>query len=164
MRDPNVVLRAASLCDDLGIDAISAGGTLAWAMECRERGVDLGVPAEAIPRWGDGEALLRTLRAIGAREGLGDLLAEGSRAASARVGQGSGAWAAAARINQIKKRFNMAQGWTRALDTLPPRLLQAGGEQPPIDPGWLERQIAAYYAVRGWDGEGRPAEVSTLQH
>ena len=91
--DPNVVLRASALCDDLGMDAISAGGTIAWAMECRERGVDLGVPADEIPRWGDGAALLRTLRQIGAREGLGDLLAEGSRAAAARVGQGSDAWA-----------------------------------------------------------------------
>ena len=91
--DPNVVLRAAALCDELGCDAISAGGTIAWAMECRDRGVDLGVPPDEIPRWGDGAALLRTLRQIGAREGLGDLLAEGSRAAAERVGQGSDGWA-----------------------------------------------------------------------
>jgi aldehyde:ferredoxin oxidoreductase len=91
--DPNVVLRASALCDDLGIDAISAGGTVAWAMECGERGIDLGVTADEIPRWGDGAALLRTLRQIGMREGLGDLLAEGSRAAAARVGQGSETWA-----------------------------------------------------------------------
>ena len=64
--DPNDVLRASALCDELGMDAISAGGTVAWAMECRERGVDLGVPADEIPRWGDGAAVLRTLTQIGA--------------------------------------------------------------------------------------------------
>jgi aldehyde:ferredoxin oxidoreductase len=261
--DPNVVLRAAALCDDLGIDAISAGGTVAWAMECRERGVDLGVPAEEVPPWGDGAALLRALDQIGRREGLGDLLAEGTRAAAARAGQGSEQWAmhvkglelpgydprrlqtlalglavaargachnrssayevdlsdrldsdadarerakaaaaaedqaalldsltlckflrhalrnvheegaalhravtglpttadelraAGARITEVKKRFNLAQGWTRALDTLPPRLL-SGGDGPHIDPSWLHHQIDAYYAVRGWDAEGRP--------
>ncbi len=91
--DPNVVLRAAALCDSLGIDAISAGGTVAWAMECGEHGIDLtpwGAPA---PAFGDGAALLDTLRAIGERRGLGDVLAEGSRRAAEIVGQGSDGWA-----------------------------------------------------------------------
>jgi aldehyde:ferredoxin oxidoreductase len=66
--------------------------------------------------------------------------------------------AAGARISDVKKRFNVAQGWTRALDTLPPRLLEADGEGPHIDPAWLERQIEAYYAVRGWDSNGWPIE------
>jgi aldehyde:ferredoxin oxidoreductase len=66
---------------------------------------------------------------------------------------------AGARIGEVKKRFNLAQGWTRALDTLPPRLLQSQSDDngSNIDPLWLERQIAAYYAARGWDQEGRPA-------
>jgi hypothetical protein len=34
-------------------------------------------------------------------------------------------------------------------------------EPPQIDPAWLERQIAAYYAARGWDQEGRPAGRAT---
>ena len=71
---------------------------------------------------------------------------------------------AGARIGEVKKRFNLAQGWTRALDTLPPRLLdvniqQTDGDRPHIDPAWLERQIAAYYVARGWDSQGRPAAI-----
>jgi aldehyde:ferredoxin oxidoreductase len=88
--DPDAVVEASSLCDDLGIDTISAGGTIAWAMECAERGV-LDAPWL---RFGDGEALLRALREIGSGEGLGRLLALGSRAASEIVGQGSDAFAA----------------------------------------------------------------------
>ena len=83
--DPDAVLGASSLCDELGIDTISAGGTLAWAMECAERGL---IEASWL-RFGDPEALTRALTEIGTRTGLGDLLAEGSRAAAHVVGQGS---------------------------------------------------------------------------
>jgi aldehyde:ferredoxin oxidoreductase len=91
--DPNTVLRAAARCDALGIDAISAGGTVAWAMECREHGVDLSPWGGPAPTFGDGEALLAALDATGHRRGLGNLLAEGSRRAAEVVGQGSDGWA-----------------------------------------------------------------------
>src|SRR5215207_8322253 len=87
--DPDAVLAASALCDDLGIDTISAGGTLAWAMECVERGL---IDAPWL-RFGDGEALMRGVEEIGAREGLGDLLSEGSRRAATEVGGGSAAFA-----------------------------------------------------------------------
>ena len=87
--DPDAVLAASARCDDLGLDTISAGGTIAWAMECAERGL---IDAPWL-RFGDGDALLKALDQIGAREGLGDLLAEGSRRAAQRVGQGSAAFA-----------------------------------------------------------------------
>jgi aldehyde:ferredoxin oxidoreductase len=80
--DPDAVLSASERCDALGLDTISAGGTIAWAMECAERGL---IDAPWL-RFGDGDALLRALDEIGARTGLGDLLAEGSRRASADVG------------------------------------------------------------------------------
>jgi aldehyde:ferredoxin oxidoreductase len=80
--DPDAVLSASERCDALGLDTISAGGTIAWAMECAERGL---IDAPWL-RFGDGDALLRALDEIGARTGLGELLAEGSRRASAEVG------------------------------------------------------------------------------
>ncbi len=83
--DPDAVLAASARCDDLGLDTISAGGTIAWAMECAERGL---IDAPWL-RFGDADALLKALDQIGAREGLGDLLAEGSRAAAAQIGHGS---------------------------------------------------------------------------
>jgi aldehyde:ferredoxin oxidoreductase len=86
--DPNDVIRAARLCDELGLDSISAGGTLAWAMECVERGM-----LDGGPRFGDAGAVHETLRAIAERSGIGGLLAEGSRRAAAHLGSGSEAWA-----------------------------------------------------------------------
>src|SRR5829696_7059823 len=87
--DPDAVLAASALCDDLGIDTISAGGTIAWAMECAERGI---IDAPWL-RFGDARALLRALGEIGRREGLGELLAEGSKRASEEVGGESAAFA-----------------------------------------------------------------------
>ena len=87
--DPDQVLEASARCDALGLDTISAGGTVAWAMECVDRGL---LDARWL-RFGDGAALLRVLDEIGSRTGLGELLAEGSRRAAEVVGQGSAAFA-----------------------------------------------------------------------
>jgi len=87
--DPDAVLAASGRCDELGLDTISAGGTIAWAMECAERGL---IDAPWL-RFGDADALIRALGEIGARQGLGELLAEGTRRASERVGGGSAAFA-----------------------------------------------------------------------
>lgn len=83
--DPDTVLHASALCDELGLDTISAGGTIAFAMECADRGL-LNAPNL---RFGNGDALLQTLELIAHREDIGDLLAEGSRLASRQIGQGS---------------------------------------------------------------------------
>jgi aldehyde:ferredoxin oxidoreductase len=87
--DPDAVIAASSRCDELGLDTISAGGTIAWAMECVEKGL---IDAPWL-RFGDPQALLRAIEEIGAREGTGELLARGSRAASQEVGLGSEAFA-----------------------------------------------------------------------
>ncbi len=99
--DPDAVIRAVKRCDELGLDTISAGGVIAWAMETAERGLlpslhfgnSNGV-SDAAPDFGDGFAVIDLLDDIGHRRGrLGNLLAEGSRLAAERVGGGSEAWA-----------------------------------------------------------------------
>ncbi|MFO0905459.1 MAG: aldehyde ferredoxin oxidoreductase C-terminal domain-containing protein [Pirellulales bacterium] len=82
IRDVDVVLAASRRCDELGIDTISAGGTIAFAMECVERGW-LDAPWL---RFGDADALLRALDEIGHRRGLGERLAEGSRRLALSLG------------------------------------------------------------------------------
>jgi aldehyde:ferredoxin oxidoreductase len=87
--DHAAVLRASQRCDELGIDTISAGGTIAFAMECVER----GLLDEPWLSFGSGDAVLRALDLVGRREGIGALLAEGSRRAAETIGQGSIAFA-----------------------------------------------------------------------
>jgi aldehyde:ferredoxin oxidoreductase len=87
--DPDMVLRASKLCDEIGVDTISVGGTIAFAMEC----VDRGWLDEPWLRFGRGDAMLRAIELIGRREGLGNLLAEGSRRAAETIGHHSIAFA-----------------------------------------------------------------------
>jgi aldehyde:ferredoxin oxidoreductase len=83
--DAGAVLRATRRCDELGLDTVSAGGTIAFAMECVERGW-LDAPWLT---FGSGEAVLHAIDLIGRREGLGSLLAEGSRRAAQAIGHDS---------------------------------------------------------------------------
>ncbi|MCS7167645.1 MAG: aldehyde ferredoxin oxidoreductase C-terminal domain-containing protein [Gemmatales bacterium] len=80
VHDAEAVLHAAQLCDELGLDTISTGGTLAWAMACVEHGL-----LDAELHFGDAHAVTTWIRRIAYREGLGDLLAEGSRLAAAEI-------------------------------------------------------------------------------
>jgi aldehyde:ferredoxin oxidoreductase len=73
--DPATVLTASQQCDDWGLDTISTGATIAFAMECVERGL-LDAPWLT---FGSGTALLQAIELIGRRAGLGNALAHGSR-------------------------------------------------------------------------------------
>lgn len=79
--DPDHVLASARLCDEFGLDTISTGGTIAFAIECHEKGLlNERVNAAEIPE---------LIRQIALRQGIGDLLAKGSRRAAEEIGQNS---------------------------------------------------------------------------
>jgi aldehyde:ferredoxin oxidoreductase len=80
--DPGVVLAASHRCDELGLDTISTGASIAFAMECAERGL-VDIPGL---RFGSTEALLSMIEDIGHRRDWGDLLADGTRAAAEQIG------------------------------------------------------------------------------
>jgi aldehyde:ferredoxin oxidoreductase len=90
--DPDCVLQAARLCDDYGLDAISTGGTLSWAIETVEKGLLPEARALGL-RFGNAEGVLTAIHAIAERHGIGALLAEGSRRAAMETGGGSSYWA-----------------------------------------------------------------------
>ena len=83
------VAYANYVCDELGIDTISAGAVISWTIECFEKGMlsegDIGRPV----KFADLETVDYLLRKIVNREGIGDLLAEGVKKAAGKVGQGS---------------------------------------------------------------------------
>jgi aldehyde:ferredoxin oxidoreductase len=90
--DPHILLQAARLCDDYGLDSISTGATIAWAMECAEKGL-LPEASTLGLRFGQAGAFLKIIPMIAERQGLGDLLAQGSKRAAAVVGKDAGQWA-----------------------------------------------------------------------
>jgi aldehyde:ferredoxin oxidoreductase len=84
------VAQANLLADDLGIDTISAGNAIAWAMECYEKGIFTKKDTGGLDlRFGNVEAAFKMIESIAKREGLGALLGEGVKKASAKVGKGS---------------------------------------------------------------------------
>jgi aldehyde:ferredoxin oxidoreductase len=75
------------LCDELGLDTVSFGATVAMAMELYERGILKPAEVDGLDlKFGNHEAAVAVLRKIAYREGIGDLLAEGSRLAAERIG------------------------------------------------------------------------------
>lgn len=88
--DMETITMAHYICDDYGMDTISAGNTIAFAMECYEKGIlnrenTGGLEIE----FGDEDTLINLLHKIGLREGIGNLLAEGVRLMSQKLGRGS---------------------------------------------------------------------------
>lgn len=91
--ETNVVISADRLCDDYGLDTISCGGVIGFAMECFEKGlIDLKHTGGIDLRFGNGDALLQLIPLIAKREGIGDILAEGVKGASERI-EGSAGFA-----------------------------------------------------------------------
>lgn len=83
--DLKLLARASADANMYGMDTISCGATIAWAMEAKAKGLldDQGLGLE----WGDGRAVLRAIEAIALRRGVGALLAEGSLRAAKTLGQ-----------------------------------------------------------------------------
>lgn len=88
------VTYANMLCDKLGLDTLSTGGVVAWAMECFERGILTEKDTSGITlNFGNHKAMNKMILQIAKREGIGDLLAEGVKRASQKIGQGSDGFA-----------------------------------------------------------------------
>ncbi|MGI6257942.1 MAG: aldehyde ferredoxin oxidoreductase family protein [Anaerovoracaceae bacterium] len=81
VKDPEVILKFNQVADNMGLDTISAGDTIIWAMEMTEKGLhDFGI------KFGDGQKLVEYLELIARREGVGADLADGVKAASEKFG------------------------------------------------------------------------------
>ncbi|MGQ9682622.1 MAG: aldehyde ferredoxin oxidoreductase family protein [Anaerolineae bacterium] len=94
LADIEDVAYANYLCDELGLDTISAGNAIAFAIECYERGVISNADTGGLAlRFGDADIVFALLRQIARRESLGAVLAHGVRHAAQVWGQGSGDYA-----------------------------------------------------------------------
>lgn len=115
--DIRYVIRGSGLCNELGLDTISVGGAIQWAVESRQRGVLKENECDGLSLdWDNGPEMLALLEHIAHRKGyLGDLLADGTKRAAERVGGESWKWAIQAngleqsRVEtRIKKAYALA--------------------------------------------------------
>jgi aldehyde:ferredoxin oxidoreductase len=85
-----MIAKADRLSDDIGVDTISAGAVISFAMECYEKGILSKQELDGLDlKFGNQEALIQMLEKFGTREGAGDLLAEGAARAAKKIGKGS---------------------------------------------------------------------------
>jgi aldehyde:ferredoxin oxidoreductase len=88
--DLPAIIQANILCDKLGLDTISTGNVIGFIMECFERELISSKETEGVEiRFGDSEASLAAIEMIAYRQGFGDILAEGVKAVSERIGKDS---------------------------------------------------------------------------
>jgi len=88
--DLKAIAHGNQTCNALGLDTIGVGTTIAFAMECFENGILTEKDTGGIDlKFGNAEAMMKMVEMIGKREGLGDVLAEGAKRASEKIGKGA---------------------------------------------------------------------------
>ena len=84
------IIKLNEMCNRSGLDTISAGTALAFAMECFENGIITESDTDGIAlTWGNAESMVAMLQKMVTREGFGDILADGVRVAAAKIGNGA---------------------------------------------------------------------------
>jgi aldehyde:ferredoxin oxidoreductase len=92
--DMNAITMANYLCNDYGLDTITTGSTIAFAMECYEKGILTQVQTDGMElHFGDSDLIVDLVKKIATRQGVGDLLAEGTRIMAEILGQDSSRFA-----------------------------------------------------------------------
>lgn len=92
--DMGAVIKMNQMCNDYGMDVISCGGTIAMAMDCYEQGILTAKDLDGIElKWGDVDAVMKLITKMAMREGVGNLLAEGTKRMAEKIGKGSSEYA-----------------------------------------------------------------------
>jgi aldehyde:ferredoxin oxidoreductase len=119
--DLEVVIKANELCNIYGLDTISAGNLVQWAMEGYEKKIFTEQQLGGLRlEWGSGDAIVELVRRIAHREGLGNILADGVKRAAEQIGRGSEKWAIQAKgLEQSRVETRAAFGYALAFAVNP---------------------------------------------
>jgi len=138
-------IMAADICNRYGLDSISAGVSIAFAIECYENGLITDKDTDGIQlKWGNHEAIIAMTEKLARREGFGDILADGIKVAAEKIGKGADKFAIHIHGQEVPMHDPKP---VRAVDYAPTFLLDAtpsrhtqwsvpttGLELPPFDP------------------------------
>ena len=127
--DPEVIIVCNHLCNEYGLDTISTGGTLGWVFECFNKGILTAAELDGIePVWGNGDAAVALTKKICKQEGVGKILAQGSRSAANHFGKGRDCLFTASGMEIASHDPRRAPGYIRTyqLDPSPGRHVKGG--------------------------------------
>lgn len=127
------IIMASDICNRYGFDTISAGATIAFAIECYENGIITKEDTGGVElTWGNHKAIVDITEKMAKREGLGAVLADGTKVAAERIGKGSEKYAVHVggqepAMHDPKNSPRFATGYM--MDAAPGRHTQGGAEQ-----------------------------------
>ena len=151
------IIKMNDICNRAGLDTISMGATLAFAIECYENGILTKSDTDGIElTWGNHEAIIAISKKMVKREGLGEILADGTRVASQKIGKGSEQFAmhlGGQELPMHDPRCTPGYGTTYCTDATPSRHMQGGSaflESGMLIPGTPFKQMEKYtYTGKG---------------
>ncbi|MHA1254819.1 MAG: aldehyde ferredoxin oxidoreductase family protein [Promethearchaeota archaeon] len=154
------------LCNRAGIDTISTGGTVAFAIECYENGILTKDEIDGLElTWGNSSAIIELVKKMIKREGIGDILADGSKVASEKIGKGSEKFAIHAggqELGMHKPTYTENRGAAYAFDPTPGRhttaKLEVGSRMPIIKPNKLFEGFQLPRKIKQWGEERNEAK------
>jgi len=130
------LIKQNDLCNRFGFDTISAGTTIAFAIECYENGIITKEDTGGIElTWGNHSAITKMLELMGKREGFGAVLADGSARAAKKIGKGAEQYVMAVQGQELPMhdpRFEPGLATTYIMDATPARHTQGGEMNTPV--------------------------------
>ena len=142
------LIKLNELCNKFGFDTIGTGCTAAFAVECYENGILTKEDTDGLElTWDNDEALVALLEKMGKREGIGALLADGSRKAAAAIGKGAEQYAMHVQGSEVPMhdpKFQPGLATSYKMDATPARHTQGQEDMPPMLDDWPEHDKYVY--------------------
>jgi aldehyde:ferredoxin oxidoreductase len=150
------IIMANDICNRYGLDTISAGAAIAFAIECYENGIITRDDTDGLEMtWGNHSSIVAMLKKLARREGLGNFLADGVRVAADRIGRGADQYAMHIQGQEIPAhdpKVGLAFAISYVLDPTPARHCQGG--EGPLPPG-----VTPEYDHTSFKGRGLPHKI-----
>lgn len=152
--DVKALLYAHHLCNQLGLDTIGTGGVISWAMECFEKNLLDKRFCDLNLEWGDVDTTISLIKMIAAREGFGNILADGSYRAAETVGNNTMEYVMHVKKAEIAAQDGRAHKSMGLTSAVSPRGADHLYAFPVLDEGGFDEEIRKIYGEEYWPEMG----------
>lgn len=162
------IIKGADICNRYGLDTISAGATIAFAMDLYDRGIIMKEQTGVDLTWGNAEGILEMLELMAKRDGFGDVLADGVKVAAGKIGKNAAEFAYHVQGQELPmhdpKYFpGFAIGYH--LDDTPSRHMHNNAWAVICPPEWLSGIGVENADIKAYKGQGKNYMVlSAMSH